>query len=387
MNVCSVEWVVCLLACSTVFFLAPNIRLRQVLLAACNFAFIATLMPNAAAWVGLAGFVGFGYVAAWVLRRFPRKIILVLYLVLLLSAFVVLKHYAFIKLLLPPVFFQKIIATVGWSYILFRQIQVAVDAFQGQVEQLSFWRYLNFQCNVFGFVAGPIQRYEEFCAYWNDLSPILSDTESILFAYLRVFIGTLKMTLLAALCLAQFNACSDALASAVMAAHETHGQRMMQLLGLFYAYPLYIYFNFSGYCDMVIGGASLFGLKMPENFDRPYLSRNMIEFWTRWHRTLGFWIRDYLFTPMYKAIASRWPAKAASLAFLCYFGAFFLAGIWHGSTWNFVAYGLLNGFGLAAAKLWEMCLIKRVGRPGWCRTCRVPPLRWQPSLSLLISPP
>jgi D-alanyl-lipoteichoic acid acyltransferase DltB (MBOAT superfamily) len=364
MNVCSIEWVVCLLVFSALFFLVPGVRLRQVLLAACNLSFVATLMPNVAGWMALAIFTGGGYLAASVLKRFPRKIILILYLVVLLSAFIVLKQYAFIKLVLPAAFFQKVIATVGWSYILFRQIQVAVDAYQSQIENLSFWNYLNFQFNVFGFVAGPIQRYEEFCRYWMDLSPILCDAESILRAYLRVFVGAIKITVLAGLCLNQFNACSDDLASAFTAGHETHGQRMLELVGLYYSFPLYVYFNFTGYCDMVIGGASLFGLKMPENFDRPYLSRNMIEFWTRWHRTLGFWIRDYIFTPMYKAIAMRWPARAASLAFLCYFAAFFLAGVWHGSTWNCVVYGFLNGFGLAATKLWETHLVKRMGRPG-----------------------
>lgn len=364
MNVCSIEWVACLLALSALFALLPMGRPRQVLLAACNLGFIATLIPNTTGWIALAGFVGFGYVAAWVLRRFPRKIILVLYLILLLSVFVVLKQYVFIKLVLPSVFFEKVVATVGWSYILFRQIQVAVDAFQGQVEHLSFWSYLNFQFNIFGFVAGPIQRYQEFCRYWTNLSPILSDAESIIRAFLRVFIGVVKITLLGAMFLGLFNSCSDILIDPVQSGHETFGRRVLQLLAIFYAYPLYIYFNFSGYCDMVIAGALLFGLKMPENFDRPYLSRNMIEFWTRWHRTLGFWIRDYIFTPMYKAIASRWPAKASSLAFLCYFGAFFLAGIWHGSTWNFVIYGFLNGLGLAVAKLWETCIVKKIGRSG-----------------------
>jgi alginate O-acetyltransferase complex protein AlgI len=364
MNVCSIEWVVCLLVFSGLFFLLPGIRPKQILLFACNISFVASLVPNTGGWIALAAFVGFGFLTAWLLRQFPHKIILVLYLVVVLSAFVLFKQYSFVKLVLPAAFFQKVIATVGWSYILFRQIQVAVDAYQGQIENLSLWNYLNFQLNVFGFIAGPIQRYQEFCRYWTELVPILPDAESVFRAYLRVFAGAIKITLLAGLFLSVVTTRSDILNDASLAGRESHGQRIVQLLELFYAFPLYIYFNFSGYCDMVIAGASLFGIKMPENFERPYLSRNMIDFWTRWHRTLGFWIRDYIFTPMYKAIASRWPARAGSLAFLCYFAAFFLAGVWHGSTWNFVVYGLLNGLGLAVTKLWENHLIKRRGRPG-----------------------
>lgn len=364
MNVCSIEWVVCLLALSALFFLIPGVRLKQMLLFACSASFVASFVPNTAGWIALAAFVGVGYLAATLLQQFPRKIILVLYLAILLSAFIVFKQYAFARVLLPAVLFQRIIATVGWSYMLFRQIHVAVDAYEGQIDSLSFWNYLNYQLNVFGFVAGPIQRYQDFCRCWMDLAPILSDAESILRAYLRIFIGVVKIALLGQVCLDLFSSCSNLLNDAVQAGHETQGMRLLQFLAMFYCYPLYIYFNFSGYCDMVIAGASLFGLKMPENFDRPYLSRNMIDYWTRFHRTLGFWIRDYIFTPMYKGVAARWPARAASLAFLCYLVAFTLAGIWHGHGWNFVIFGLLNGLGAAAAKLWETRLVKRFGRQG-----------------------
>ena len=109
--------------------------------------------------------------------------------------------------------------------------------------------------------------------------------------------------------------------------------------GILYFFPIYLYLNFSGYCDIVIAGASLVGVKLPENFEQPYLARNVIDFWTRFHRTLGILIRDYLFLPLYKGVAERWPKRAEQLAFACYFVAFFAAGIWHGPTANFVAYG------------------------------------------------
>ena len=92
--------------------------------------------------------------------------------------------------------------------------------------------------------------------------------------------------------------------------------------------------------------------------------RNVIDFWTRFHRTLGFWIRDYLFLPLYKGVAERWPKRAELFSFLCYFVAFFLAGIWHGPTANFVVYGLLQAIGVSATKLWERHLVKRRGRAG-----------------------
>ena len=97
MNVCSIEWVVCLLALSALFFLVPGVRLKQLLLFVCSAAFVASFVPNTAGWIALAAFVGIGYLAAWLLQQFPRKIILIVYLVILLSAFIVFKQYAFAK--------------------------------------------------------------------------------------------------------------------------------------------------------------------------------------------------------------------------------------------------------------------------------------------------
>ena len=90
----------------------------------------------------------------------------------------------------------------------------------------------------------------------------------------------------------------------------------------------------------------------------------MIDFWTRQHMSLSFWIRDYLFSPLYKSFAQRWPQQAASLAFVCYFVAMFLAGVWHGASFNFVIFGLLHGAGVSTVKLWEMFLTRTIGCAG-----------------------
>ena len=141
-------------------------------------------------------------------------------------------------------------------------------------------------------------------------------------------------------------------------------EAIVRMAVICYIFPLHIYFNFSGYCDIVIGAAALLGIRLPENFSYPFFSRNMIEYWTRWHMTLGFWIRDYLFSPLYKSLVEQWPQSFRSLAVLSYFIAFFLNGLWHGSSWNFVVFGLINGVGVSAAKLWETVLISRIGRSG-----------------------
>ena len=151
------------------------------------------------------------------------------------------------------------------------------------------------------------------------------------------------MTIIATLFLSLYQTSAAALAPADNGIALGRIETIGHFLGVLYFFPLYLYLNFSGYCDIVIAGASLLGMKLPENFDHPYLARNVIDFWTRFHRTLGFWIRDYLFLPLYKSVAERWPKQAESYAFLCYFVAFFFAGIWHGPTGNFVIYRLAAG--------------------------------------------
>jgi alginate O-acetyltransferase complex protein AlgI len=195
-------------------------------------------------------------------------------------------------------------------------------------------------------------------------------------AYFRLLWGILKLALVATFFMSLYQRSSLALIQAD-ASGATLGrvEVIAHFFGVLYFFPIYLYLNFSGYCDVVIAGASLVGIKLPENFDRPYLSRNVLDFWTRFHRTLGFWIRDYLFLPLYKGIAERWPKRAESLAFLCYFVAFLLAGIWHGPTVNFVVFGFLQAVGVSAGKVWERHLIKRRGRPGLRQYMQSPSIR------------
>ena len=314
----------------------------------------------------LALFILTGYGVACLLLRYPSRWLLAGYVGVMVVVFLWLKKYAFLVFFLPPALFEHPVNIIGLSYILFRQIHFLVDVAQGDIAELSLWTYLNYQLNLLTLLAGPIQRYQEFTEDWNACRPRASDHYELLCAYQRILIGLLKVSFIAALCLSYYQVYLDTLDRAAGGSIPMTRLFALKYFGLiFLLYPAYVYFNFSGYCDVVIGSGLLVGQRIPENFNQPYLSRNMIDFWTRQHMTLGFWIRDYLFTPMYKGIAERWPEKAPSLAFLCYFVALFLAGVWHGATLNFVIFGLLHGAGVSAAKLWEMFLTWRYGRSGF----------------------
>ena len=132
-------------------------------------------------------------------------------------------------------------------------------------------------------------------------------------------------------------------------------------------------------------------MKLPENFNRPYLARNVLDFWTRWHITLGLWIRDYLFMPMYKPVVERWPKRAPSLAWIFYFLAFLVAGAWHGGTVNFLIYGALQGLGASATKIYENAIVAARGRKGLKEYMKSPGIRFaaivaESSLSMFYAP-
>ena len=310
MSVCSIEFLLAILALAVLIPLLPGPRTRGLALAVANVWFLAAAEPNLPSLVALAALLLSGYACASWLRERPNSVLLVLYLLALLAAFVIVKRYQFLGLLVPAGWLQHPVAILGLSYMLFRQIHFIVDSMQGQVERPSLWVYLNYQLNLFAISAGPIQRYQTFREDWDTLRPLPRDLHEGLRTYVRIFLGMVKVVIIAPPCLAWYERMATYFETPPVTGSGSWLRVVAKSLVLLYSYPMFIYFNFSGYCDVVIGAARLSGLRLPENFDSPFLARNMIEYWTRWHRTLGFWIRDYVFTPMYKALVERWPRRA-----------------------------------------------------------------------------
>jgi D-alanyl-lipoteichoic acid acyltransferase DltB (MBOAT superfamily) len=377
MTVASLEFLLSLWIGSAIFFHLPPGAARRGALAAANLLVLWLLLPNLASAFFLAGFLATGYLVGEALRARPRRALFAACLTLLLAAFVVAQKYAFLGSFASGRLVRHSIAVVGLSYMLFRQIHYLVDALEGQIPRTTAATYLNYQVNLFAILAGPIQRFQEFEPGWRDPKPLLADRYEVLRAHRRILVGVIKVAAIAAILqYVRDKAWMQLLDMAASPVPAGRAAVLARFAAAFYGYPAYVYFNFSGYCDIVIGGGLLFGLRLPENFDRPYLSRNILDFWSRWHQTLGFFIRDYLFMPMYKLTAERLPGQAPSLAFLCYFVAFLLAGVWHGSTVNFAIFGALHGAGASAAKLWETAITRRSGRAGLRRYLASNPIRW-----------
>ena len=234
-------------------------------------------------------------------------------------------------------------AVVGISYILFRQIDWALWADANPDEKISLVDYLNFTMSLFTILAGPIARFDRFQVDFLSSDGAIEDRRVVLASLNRVANGYIKVVLLAPLL-------SDISSVDFV---DSHDYSLASRFLSFYAYPFFIYLNFAGYCDVVIGLAKLGRFELPENFDRPFLSTNVQEFWQRWHITFSTWIRDYVFYPMLKGMRTYLPGIAITVSL---FASFVLVGLWHGPTVGYLVFGLLHGVAVAAVGPYDRLL-------------------------------
>lgn len=376
-SVGSMQFFILLAFVAVAFQLAPRRLPKQALLIAANAAFLYPFLDNIPSWIGLAAFVLIGYAAIRFSQIRLRGLGFTLLLASLVIAFLLVKKYTFLEAFVPSDVLTHPIQIIGISYMLFKLIHMLVDTWQGDIKQVRFITYVNYQLSFFTLVAGPIQRYREFAGFWESIGESLPGRREAMLAWSRILTGMLKMALFGAFALRMYQFASELAPST--------DSRLMAAAGLavmFYAYPAFIYFNFSGYTDIVVGAAKLFGLTLPENFNRPYLARNMVDFWNRWHITLSIWIRDYVFMTSYKWVATKWAPYARRLGYVLAFAALFIAGIWHGSTWNFVIFGVVHGAGVAGSQIYGQTLrqvIKPSGVQAYMRN------RWITGVAMLVT--
>lgn len=224
---------------------------------------------------------------------------------------------------------------LGLSFVTFALIHFLVEAYRGAPVPgaAGFALYAFFFPTV---TLGPIKRYPDFA---NDLDAVesgsaLPDSNDVSAGLVRILRGLVRKFVIA-----------DTVAALVPYMTEPGGSRAMALVGIA-AYSLRIYFDFAGYSDMAIGVARLFGFRIMENFDRPYLQRNISEFWKHWHISLTRFITEYVFIPLGGSRAVWWRVAINTMV------AMGLSGLWHGAGWNFVAWGLYHGAGLVVLRWW-----------------------------------
>ena len=233
---------------------------------------------------------------------------------------------------------RSLLRFIGISYAIFKMLQIVIDANRGFIKKVSLFSVFNFICFFPVFLSGPILRYNDF---EQNLQNIKSHRcykkfpESIY----RIASGLIK-TLLISPFLFEISI-SNIPDSMIM------NMEWYKVLVVMYAYGFYIYCDFSGYCDMAIGLSALMGFRVPENFNNPFFSRNIQEFWQRWHITLSHWLRDYFYYPLLKWQMKVFKIRNIMLPASVMFLTFMLMGIWHGFTLTNLYYGMYHGAGLA----------------------------------------
>ncbi len=235
----------------------------------------------------------------------------------------------------------RIALPIGISFYTFQLISYTADVYRGGAAQRSFIDLAAYISLFPQLIAGPIVRYSQIS---EQLTAREHSLEKAATGIRRFVLGLGKKVLIA-------NALGQL--CEVFRASKDISLLFFWLYAL--ANMLHIYFDFSGYSDMAIGLGRIFGFDFPENFNYPYISRSITEFWRRWHISLGSWFRDYVYIPMggNRVSKPRW--------FLNILMVWLLTGFWHGAAWNFIVWGLFFAVFLIFEKLW---LLKRLEHAG-----------------------
>ncbi len=229
----------------------------------------------------------------------------------------------------------KVVLPLGVSFFTFEFIHYAADCYLGKIDRSDLGRYSGFIFFFPTMVAGPIKRYQEFVPKVD-----AARFEPAIFSrgVTRILAGLAKKHILAD----TFTLWSDLLNKEAFSTASR-----LELAGWILAYGMKIYFDFSGYSDIAIGCSALFGVEVPENFHWPYFSRNIAEFWRRWHISLGRWIFDYVYVPLGGSRKGEFRTALNLMA------AFAVSGLWHGAAYNFLVWGLWHGLMMVIHRAWD----------------------------------
>ena len=235
---------------------------------------------------------------------------------------------------------------LGFSYVAFRLIHTMRDRQTGQLPPLSLREYVTYVIFTPAYIAGPIDRAERFVKDFRALLDMVGlEAARFTDAGSRIVAGMFKKFVLADM-LAQGVSLNPISATQVT---STGG-----LWLLLYGYAFRLFFDFSGYTDIAIGLGLLFGIRLPENFKRPYLQTNITQFWQSWHITLSNWVRFYVFSPLSRSLLRRKPRPSPTLiVFVSQMTTMIVIGLWHGMSWNFFIWGIWHGVALFVHKMWS----------------------------------
>lgn len=239
-------------------------------------------------------------------------------------------------------FNNNIFGFLGISYICFRVVQIIIEISDEIIQEIPPIQYLEFLLFFPSLSSGPIDRSRRFAA--DDLRTYskLEYYDLLETGIFKIALGALYKFVLASIC---YNLLTEVFATS---------DSIWAILGHIYIYGFYLFFDFAGYSSMAVGTSYILGIKMPDNFKWPFCSRDIKDFWNRWHITLSTWFRDFIFSRfLFNAIKKKWFSnrlKAASAGFII---NMVVMGVWHGFSAQYIEYGLYHGVLLAITEQYQ----------------------------------
>jgi D-alanyl-lipoteichoic acid acyltransferase DltB (MBOAT superfamily) len=361
MNTASTTFFLFGLIVAVTYNLAKPVVWRKAVVVVANIAFLLSFSRVFSTWIPYLLFLLLGY-TGYLLARTHRKLVYIPMLFAVLTLYFWLKKYTFFP---EGMFLRSPYVSLGLSYVLFRVLHLLIDTHEGEIDEfIGPVTFFNYTMNFTSIVSGPIQLYKDYAASQSTAQRPRLDLFDIGVAMERIVLGYFKVNLLGYF----FKSFHErALTSLGGISGAPLLQRAVTFAMVAVYYPLFLYCNFSGYMDIVIGVAGLFRLKLPENFERPFESKSFLDFWGRWHISLSSWLKTYVYGPLLKALMGRFsnPSLVPYLGTLSFFVTFFLIGLWHGRTSIFAVYGIMLGLGVSVNKLYNIGMGNLIGRKSY----------------------
>lgn len=262
-----------------------------------------------------------------------------------------LTYWLFITLSIAPLAVSKILGTtgnphhilafLGISYMTFKGTQIIIEIYDELITRVKAFDFFYLMLFFPAITSGPIDRSRRFSEDLERMIPKSEYADMAGTGLFRICLGLFYKVVIAALFYQAMTVC--------MQQNTLYGE-----IGYMYTYGFYLFFDFAGYSHMAIGAGYIFGIKVPENFDRPFISKDIKEFWNRWHMTLSMWFIDFIFSRMMMRILKKKVFKnrltGSSIAFVVNMS---IMGAWHGLTSYYLMYGLYHGLLLAFTDVYQ----------------------------------
>ena len=265
--------------------------------------------------------------------------------------------YLHIALSILPLFFvkvtpaiyghQSLLGFLGISYLTFRSVGMIIELRDGVLKEFNLWEFLRFMLFMPTFSSGPIDRFKRF----NEDYETIPERDELL-DMLETSVQYIMLGFLYKFILAHIFG-SMILPPLKQYALQMGGIFNLPTLGVMYVFGLDLFFDFARYSMFALAVSNLMGIKSPINFNKPFVSRDLKEFWNRWHMSLSFWFRDFVFMRLVTVLIRNKVFKNRNTtSSVAYIINMLVMGFWHGVTWYYIAYGLFHGLGLVVNDAW-----------------------------------